>query len=113
MQAGTSTNITTSALKTLTLPDLDGLSEQQIRGITCVWDGITLTPATAVPLGVQEASRAGAPVSWYPRACRRCVADRAYKAILDHTLSCERCVDEPALCDTGRALNRLVRECRR
>lgn len=113
MQAGTSTNTTTSALKTLTLPDLDGLSEQQIRGTACVWDGITLTPATAVSLGIQAASRAGAPVSWYPRACRRCVAEHAYRAILDHTRDCTRCVDEPALCETGRALNRLVRENRR
>jgi hypothetical protein len=83
--------------------------------MACVWDGITLTPATAVALGVQSASRAGEPVSWYPRACRGCVALQAHRGLLTHGTTCTECAREEtaASCELGRGLYRLVREYRR
>lgn len=98
------------AVHLFVLPSLAGLSEQQVRGADCVWDGITLSSATAVDLGRRSAHRAGAVVDWFPRACRSCVQLAAYAALHTHTLMCEQCVDNAAECETGRELLRLVRE---
>ena len=65
--ARTPTIDVTAMLALLPLPDLDGLSEQQVRGAACVWTGVVLTPATAVDLGRRTASRAGVSVPWFPR----------------------------------------------
>lgn len=116
MQAETHTSqASTSALDLLAIPDIAGLSEHQVRGMACVWDGITLTSATAVDLGVQSASRAGQPVSWYPRACRGCVALQAHRALLTHATTCRECAreDTAPACELGRGLYRLVRKYRR
>jgi hypothetical protein len=116
MHVGTPTNqAEASVLDLLAIPSIAGLSEHQVRGMACVWDGITLTSATAVDLGVQSASRAGEPVSWYPRACRGCVALQAHRGLLTHGATCTMCAAEataPA-CEIGRGLYRLVREYRR
>lgn len=53
------------------LPPIADLSEQQVRGIACVYCGITLDNATAIDLGERPASRAGGRVRWFPRACPR------------------------------------------
>ncbi|MFD5670954.1 hypothetical protein [Streptomyces sp. NPDC127040] len=53
----------------LRLPPVSELSEQQVRGVACVYCGIHLGPA-AVDLGMRKAGRAGARVAWFPRACR-------------------------------------------
>lgn len=113
MQAETHTN-QASVLGLLAIPGIAGLSEHQVRGMACVWDGITLTSATAVDLGTQSASRAGEPVSWYPRACRGCVALQAHRALLTHATTCTVCAREETAgaCEIGRGLYRLVREYR-
>ncbi|WP_328436848.1 hypothetical protein OHA71_06285 [Streptomyces sp. NBC_00444] len=101
------------ALAHLELPRLDALTEQQVRGIACVWNmrHQPLTAATAIDLGVRPASRAGAPVSWYPRACRRCVHENAYAALLRHAEQCgDGCREDAGGCDTGRTLRHLMRE---
>ncbi|MFE7954359.1 hypothetical protein [Streptomyces sp. NPDC057413] len=97
----------------LPLPTLDGLTDLQVRGYTCIWCGVMLTPATAVNLGERRHRRLGGCYSTYPRGCCSCTADRAHRALLDHGGSCEQCVDDGALCPTGRALYRLVRQGRR
>lgn len=112
MNARERTSSTVEVLALLPLPAIADLSEQQVRGITCVWDGIALTPATAVDLGVRTMNRLGEKRQWYPRACRRCIGDGAYRLLLDHSPACDRCRKDGG-CELGRALNRLVREGRR
>lgn len=53
------------------LPPVGDLSEQQVRGIACVYCGITLDNATAIDLGERPAGRAGGRVRWFPRACQQ------------------------------------------
>lgn len=103
------------ALALLALPALGRLSDQQVRGITCVWGGEALTTGMAVDLGVRQTQRAGDPVSWYPRACRRCVHDTAYAALLGHASGCGLCETAQTLdeCETGVTLRHLMREYRR
>ncbi|WP_406410480.1 hypothetical protein [Streptomyces sp. NBC_01614] len=85
--------------------------ERQVRGISCVWDAALLTPHNAVPLGPRKARRAGDRITWYPRACRSCVAIAAVTQLAIHTAACPTCQSEDAdPCDTARALNRLFRE---
>lgn len=103
---------TVDALAILTIPRLHAITERQVRGIACVWDAIPLTPAIAVDLGARKATRAGATVTWYPRACRSCVASAAATQRAMHALTCEPCRggDETGWCDKGRALSGLLRE---
>ncbi|MFF2511684.1 hypothetical protein [Streptomyces sp. NPDC058086] len=109
METGTAIDV----LELLALPGLAKLTEQQVRGTTCVWDGVPLTSATAVDLGERAASRAGQPVRWFPRGCHPCTSKAALQALHKHAPTCEQCVDEAALCEVGRGLNRLMREARR
>ena len=37
----------------------------------------------------------------------------AFKALLEHTQTCEQCTDDSRKCGTGRALIRTVRDARR
>lgn len=102
------------ALAILTIPQLGDLTERQVRGITCVWDAAPLTNGVAVDLGVRKASRAGQPVSWYPRACRPCVAVAAVAQLHTHANSCDNCrPDDNVWCDITGALARLVTEYQR
>jgi hypothetical protein len=101
-----------AAAKLFILPSLTGLTEDQVRGFACVWNGEPLTDDTAVALGKRTAKRAGAPVDWHPRACRDCVQLAAYTNLHTHAGVCEQCVDNAAECDTGAALLRLMKECR-
>jgi hypothetical protein len=111
--AGESASTTIDALALLTLPDLDGLSEAQVRGRACVWTGVILTAETAVDLGPRTASRAGGSVPWFPRATGPAVHRAAHREILDHGARCEQCADDFYQCPTGLALWRLAREYRR
>jgi hypothetical protein len=92
------------------LPSLAGLTDEQVRGVACVWDGVVLTPATAVDLGKRTARRAGADVAWFPRACRSCVWLAAHTNLYTHRMACEQCVDNAAGCETGAALLLLMRK---
>jgi len=91
------------ALTTLELPDINGLSEAQVRGVTCVWDGIALTPETAVDLGPRP--RDGGP-DWFPRGCKRCTGEAAHRLLLAHAPRC----DVYPSCPTAVAAQRLMRE---
>ncbi len=98
-----------SAVPLLVLPPAGTLSEQQVRGLACVWDGITLSPDTAVDLGPRAVDGADG-VLWFPRGCRRCVSEAAHQVLLDHAPLCESCADNAAECPTGRGLYRLIRQ---
>lgn len=100
----------TDALALLTLPPLDTLTGRQVRGTACVWDERhTLTAGIAVGLGVMEASRAGAPVTWYPRACRDCTFRAAAEQLHTHATGGD-CPDDMDRCAICRGLNRVIRE---
>ncbi|MFJ8793909.1 hypothetical protein [Streptomyces sp. NPDC102462] len=101
----------TEVLDVLGLPDLDSLDEARGAGRVCIWGGESLTIETAVDLGEQEAD-AG---TCFPRACRKCVADRAHRGLFAHTPMCDLCETEAtaANCTVGRSLYRLVRDNRR
>ncbi|WP_193515097.1 hypothetical protein, partial [Streptomyces griseoloalbus] len=91
------------------LPPLDGLAEAQVRGMTCVWDGIALTPATAVDLGPIRKKHLGREYQWFPRGCKRCVGEKAYNALFLHSRECAECWRGPN-CPFAIAANRLMRE---
>lgn len=97
-------------LAALQLPSLDGLTEQQVRGVTCVWDGIVLTPETAVDLGPRPQRRLDGHYQWFPRACLGCVSERALAALHDHCVNCDQCSQKVPghACTTGAELQRLV-----
>lgn len=103
----------TEGTDVLGLPALDTLTEQQVRGQACVWDGVPLAGVAAVDLGEHSASRAGSAVRWFPRGCPRCVAAAALRALHEHAPTCEQCVDDSSRCDDGLALRRLMRDARR
>lgn len=99
-------------LAVLGLPAFDGLNEEQVNGRVCVWGTEQLTIETAVDLGEQKDGSDG---TWFPRACRRCVADRANRGLFTHGSLCEPCQTEETArdCAVGRGLYRAVRDCRR
>ncbi|GHA14735.1 hypothetical protein ACFOOM_10950 [Streptomyces echinoruber] len=98
-------------LAVLTLPSLDRLTEEQVRGGCCVWGGEPLSTATAVDLGPRTGRRLGQPFQWFPRADRRCLARAAQQALYDHHVPrCAGCETVRGGCAVHRALCRLVRE---
>jgi hypothetical protein len=99
-----------NALAFIPLPEVHALSQQQVRGITCVFDGVALSPATAVDLGERQGSDG---TGWFPRACRSCAMERSMVALQEHSGWCEQCTDDYLKCETGRGLVRAVREARR
>ncbi|MGW0996415.1 hypothetical protein [Streptomyces sp. NPDC002520] len=107
--------MTTTAhpLAALPLPAYNSLSQAQTRGITCVWDGVAVTPGTAVDLGPRTFRRLGEPVQWFPRACKPCAQQQAMDTLMQHTQTCEQCVDDHTQCPIGLGLVRAVRRARR
>ncbi|MFG3104385.1 hypothetical protein ACGFZL_28255 [Streptomyces sp. NPDC048182] len=93
----------------LALPPFETLTPDQRRGAVCVWGDEQLHADTAVDLG----ERTGEAGRWWPRACRRHAGAQAHRALFEHAPMCEQCTDAPELCETIRALYRLVREGRR
>ncbi|WP_460067416.1 hypothetical protein [Streptomyces sp. YKOK-I1] len=96
---------TYEALALLPLPE--SLSAPQREGYVCVWGGEALSTSMAVDLG----SRMVGDTRVFPRACRTCVGRAAMSALFDHASgpdACPECKSTPD-CDTGRALNRLIR----
>ena len=111
-QPSSDTTETEDALALLPLPDLDGLTDDQTRGATCVWcpvDSPPLTVETAIDLGEHMSLLSGStsPMRWFPRSCRAHAAHAALKALHDHAPSCEQCTDDPACCEIGRVLRRV------
>ncbi|BCM70841.1 hypothetical protein EASAB2608_06175 [Streptomyces sp. EAS-AB2608] len=102
-----------NAFALLPLPEVSALSQNQVRGITCVFDGVGLSPGSAVDLGERSLRRVGGRVSWFPRACRPCALRWAMDTLVDHSRLCEQCVDDSSLCPEGAGFVRAVREARR
>jgi hypothetical protein len=102
------------ALALLVLPPLDGLTDAQTRGRTCVRDGVPLTAATVVDLGerMSPLKSTGTDMRWYPRVCRTCIPALALETLHAHAPECEQCVDDASHCEIGVALRRLMREYR-
>ncbi|WP_237305367.1 hypothetical protein [Streptomyces sp. SAT1] len=95
----------------LPLPSPEDVTDGQSRGASCVWCGHgPLSTDAVVDLGTRKNPLGG---SWFPRACPHCVTARAHRALSAHASMCEQCVDEAARCETGSALQQLVRESRR
>ncbi|MEV6589317.1 hypothetical protein [Streptomyces acidicola] len=96
----------------LPLPHPRSLAYAQLCGRSCLWCGLTLPGAAAIDLGERRMKDGTA---WYPRTCRNCVGRRVEESLMAHKALCEQCVDDQAVgsdtvCDTGRALRRLVLE---
>ena len=106
-------NSVADAASALSLPAPVGLPELRIRGRDCVWCGITLTAETAIELGTRTCDAYGTEAHRFPRSCRSCLAEQAYKALFDHAPSCEHCAADVNHCEIGVALRRLMREGRR
>ncbi|MGW2692301.1 hypothetical protein ACWC3Y_10620 [Streptomyces sp. NPDC001296] len=100
------------ALSLLRLPNLKALSDQQRRGVTCAWDGITLAPETAVDLGPRPLPVLDRSVTIFPRGCRGCAGRAAYQALFVHAPDCDHCKAHPAGCPVGDELRRLAKGAR-
>ncbi|MFE9608075.1 hypothetical protein [Streptomyces sp. NPDC006012] len=109
----TALELPAEVLEVLQLPALDALADDRVRGAACLWCGERLTGESAVDLGRRRSPLTGSSsvsgMTWFPRACRACVADRAHRALFDHAPTCEPCVDHAAECELGRTLYRLIR----
>ncbi|MDT0469110.1 hypothetical protein [Streptomyces gibsoniae] len=113
--SSTMQEIPDEVLEVFKLPGLDGLTDDQTRGRTCVWDrDEVLTIETAVDLGERMSPLRGSTslMRWFPRSCREHAATAAYKALFDHTTACSRCKAHPSGCPVGDVLRRLARGAR-
>ena len=113
----TSEDTTQQALALLRLPGLDGLTDEQTRGATCVWcpaDSPPLTAETAVDLGEHMSPLSGStsPMRWFPRGCHVCTHHYEFAALHDHAPLCQECVDNVDECPEGVGLRRLMRDTR-
>jgi hypothetical protein len=117
----TETTPVEKALALLELPSLDGLTEEQVRGFTCIWDGSEkpLAEEAAVALGPRRKGRLDGEYDWHPRGCPEHVAHAAYEALFVHCMGdCEPCSrtdeeieqqpEQESACEIGVALRRLV-----
>jgi len=109
------------ALGLLELPSLDGLTEEQVRGFTCMWDSgeKPLSEETAVALGARRKRRLDGEYELHPRGCPEHVSHAAMEALFTHCMQdCEVCgrtektvvngvMQEPS-CEIGVALRRLA-----
>lgn len=96
----------------LTLPPLDTVTDAQARGADCVWCGHgPLLTETAVDLGEHKSH---GDLTRFPRGCRKCTGQQAYRALLGHTApgpaQCQECKDSALGCMIGLILNRLIRQ---
>lgn len=104
------------ALGLLELPALDGLTESQVRGFTCAFDGTErpLLKEEAVALGPRRKGRLDGAFDWHPRGCKGHVSNAALDALFEHIKDgCEECVPEEkpvrgAACDVAIVLRRLA-----
>ncbi|MGW0372569.1 hypothetical protein ACWDZW_27505 [Streptomyces coeruleorubidus] len=95
----TETTPEAQALTLLELPSLDGLTEEQVRGFTCIWDSDEkpLAEEAAVALGPRRKGRLDGEYDWHPRGCPEHVAHAAYEALFVHCMGdCEPCSGEEA-----------------
>ncbi|HEY6116987.1 MAG TPA: hypothetical protein VI172_13615 [Candidatus Dormibacteraeota bacterium] len=97
------------ALALLPLPSLDELTEAQVRGTACVWDGAPLLRVAAVNLGPRPKKRLGQEYQWFPQSCPGCVRKAAIQAVREHRGDCEQCTDDTTVCRTRAGLEQLAR----
>lgn len=100
----------TDALALLPLPTHSELSEPQVRGKSCVWCGATLNSAIAVDLGQRRVKLLDSSITTFPRGCRTCTAQEAYKALVEHTAACKACKSRGGLCSARDELVALRRK---
>ncbi|MEU2727377.1 hypothetical protein [Streptomyces griseoviridis] len=94
-----------SVLNALAVPRFVDLDEERTAGRACVWNGEPLRIETAVDLGEQN----GPAGTWFPRASRQVVAERARRAVTAHVPMCPECrAEDQADCALGAELHRLV-----
>ncbi|WP_200262759.1 hypothetical protein [Streptomyces sp. HSG2] len=105
MSATPDTQHPPSILRTLPLPDPDGIADAQRPGTSCVWCQAELTIATAVNLG----ERVTGGLRWWPRSCPACVPVKAHRALLDHPAGCAECAGG-GRCGLLVGLYRVVRD---
>lgn len=98
---------TVEAATLLPLPDMARMSDPQVRGAACAWCAVILAPATAVDLGPRPIRLLDRHITVRLRGCRVCVAEQLPATQQAHVAGCEQCVDNPAGCDTARALRHL------
>lgn len=106
---GNDPSTTVAPVALLEVPGLDGLTEPQLRGASCIWCDTPLTTEAAIDLGERRHRRLDGHYSTFPRGCRRCTAEHALQTLYDHAGSCEQCVDSAERCQTGIELRRLMR----
>ncbi|MFE8962178.1 hypothetical protein [Streptomyces iakyrus] len=97
--SSTQTEITPvqQALALLELPGLDGLTEDQVRGFTCIWDSSEkpLAEDSAIGLGPRRMKRLDGEYDWHPRGCPQHAAAAAMEALFTHCMGdCEACRNE-------------------
>ncbi|MDX2697124.1 hypothetical protein [Streptomyces ipomoeae] len=100
------TSTHTEAARLLPL-DVSALSEQQKRGVACVYDRAPLG-VNAIDLGQRPHSG----VTVFPRACALCIPAVAERVLADHRAHCEQCVEADVPCDTREQLLALIRQYR-
>lgn len=110
MPPETATAVTGVAL--LDLPNLDGLTQNQVRGASCIWCDTALRTATAIDLGERKHKRLDGHFATFPRACRPCTLDAAETALSEHAGMCEQCADDASICTHAGLLRKLIRDCR-
>lgn len=110
MPPETATAVTAVAL--LELPTLDGLTQNQVRGASCIWCDTVLRTATAIDLGERKHRRLDGRFSTFPRSCRQCTHDAAEAALREHTGMCEQCADDASICTQAGLLRKLIGDCR-
>lgn len=109
-ESTTATETALDALTLLTLPPLERLTQEQVRGAACIWCKTALRTATAVDLHERRHRRLDGHYSTFPRACHPCTRTAAHDALTTHHGTCEQCVDDTDACDTATALRSLARE---
>lgn len=90
------------------VPPAGELPEPSLCGRCCVWCAAELTIAGSIDLGERDDTATGRHL--FPRACPACAREHVYRQLVDHTASCEQCVDEAALCPDSAELRRALRE---
>ncbi|WP_222946938.1 DUF6415 family natural product biosynthesis protein [Streptomyces sp. TRM49041] len=91
-----------------TLPPLHTLTERQRYGLHCVHCGTQLAPDSAVELGIRYSGDGTARTAWYPRACRRCCAQRATPDIDTMRATAQRLLDPAADLPTTDEVDTLI-----
>ncbi|MCX3062229.1 hypothetical protein [Streptomyces beihaiensis] len=89
---------------------MDELTEAQLRGHRCVWCANPLDPDRCIDLGERIAEDG---YRCFPRACTICTVAMVHAQLVEHSATCEQCVDDGTLCAETAELRRTLRDGRR